>query len=239
MPTTHLEFFGDVNLYLAMGIKVVTAIILGGLIGLDREKKMKSAGIKTNILICLGSTLYVSIGLLNQGLVGVPADPNRIAAQVVSGIGFLGAGSIIHARGQVVGLTTAATIWVMAAIGVAIGLGYPIVASIFTVTILVVLKLLGPFFHFFEIKNPYHLEVLSSGSVKKSVRQLLIARFEENGEMLEETTGVGDETILHVYIKISPKASADLVIAIEELVRVKKAYAYLSNKPGPHIKEAA
>jgi putative Mg2+ transporter-C (MgtC) family protein len=238
MPPMSLEIFGDVNFYLGMGIKVVTAIFLGGLIGLDRERKMKAAGIKTNILICLGSTLYVSISILNSMVAG-NADPNRIAAQVVSGIGFLGAGSIIHGKGQVVGLTTAATIWIVAAIGVAIGSGYPFVATIFTVTILVVLKLLGPLFHLIELKRPYHVEVLSSGSVKKSVRQIILARTEEMGDIVEETTGHGDETILHIYAVFGSKNISDITNEIEELVRVKKANIHSCHKIIHEVKEAA
>ena len=101
------------------------AVLLGGAVGLDRELSGKPAGLRTNILICLGSAilmdLSVRIGVSESGVrVG---DPARIAAQVVTGVGFLGAGTILQARGVVVGLTTAATIWVVAAIGLTVGAG--------------------------------------------------------------------------------------------------------------------
>ncbi|MEJ7812612.1 MAG: MgtC/SapB family protein [Gemmatimonadaceae bacterium] len=101
------------------------AVVLGGMVGLERELSGKPAGLRTNILICLGSAilmdLSIGVGVTAEGVrVG---DPARIAAQVVTGVGFLGAGTILQARGVVVGLTTAATIWVVAAIGLTVGAG--------------------------------------------------------------------------------------------------------------------
>ncbi len=126
-----------------IGPKIFFSILCGGLIGLERELKDKPAGLKTNILICLGAALYSSI----SGMVAVVhadaghiGDPGRVAAQIVSGIGFLGGGTIIQSRGTVLGLTTAATMWVVAAIGVAIGIGHAdmaVVASISVVSVLV------------------------------------------------------------------------------------------------------
>jgi putative Mg2+ transporter-C (MgtC) family protein len=116
------EFFGP---------RVLFSILCGGIVGLEREIKGKSAGLKTNILICLGSTLFSTLSILianwtvEAGRVG---DPGRLAAQIVSGIGFLGGGAIIQSRGTILGLTTAASIWMVAAIGVCIGIGYPEIA---------------------------------------------------------------------------------------------------------------
>lgn len=106
--------------------RVIAAVACGALIGFERELKNKAAGLKTNILICLGATLYTSLSILitrapDSDLTA--GDPGRIAAQIVSGIGFLGGGAIIQARGTVLGLTTAATIWLVAALGVCIGAG--------------------------------------------------------------------------------------------------------------------
>lgn len=139
--TVNIELLGPVNVYLGMGIEIITAVLLGGIVGMERQVSNKSAGLRTNILICIGATLYTSVSLLNLS-VGNVADPNRMAAQVVSGIGFLGAGAIIRGQGNVTGLTTAATIWVVAAIGVTIGSGYPLIATIFTITAYLVLKLI-------------------------------------------------------------------------------------------------
>jgi len=124
--------------------KLVLAVILGGAIGLERELKGKPAGLRTNILICVGAALItnVSIGVGLQGGRWV-GDPTRIAAQIVSGVGFLGAGTIMQGTGMVTGLTSAATIWVVAAIGIAIGAGDYIAASGAGILVMVVLAGLG------------------------------------------------------------------------------------------------
>ena len=124
-------------------VRCGAAAVCGALIGIERERKAKPAGFRTNILICLGSAMYMFAGLL---LVyedrGTGTDVARIAAQVVTGIGFLGAGCIIQDRGQVRGLTTAATIWVVAAIGIISGAGYPALAFVATVMVVVTLGML-------------------------------------------------------------------------------------------------
>lgn len=111
----------------SLGPKILVAMLCGGLIGIERELKSKAAGIKTNMLICVGAALYTGLSLIiSESLAekGHFGDPARVAAQIVSGIGFLGGGAIIQSRGTVVGLTTAAVIWVVAAIGTCIGLGF-------------------------------------------------------------------------------------------------------------------
>ncbi len=114
------------TLRLDLLVKLIIAVLLGGVIGFERELAGKPAGLRTNILICVGAALLmdlsVRIGITEQGTrIG---DPARIAAQVVSGVGFLGAGTIMQSQGMVTGLTSAATIWVVAAIGMAVGAGY-------------------------------------------------------------------------------------------------------------------
>lgn len=222
----NLEFIGQVSIYFGMGVQIVTALILGGLVGYDREKKMKSAGFKTNILICIGATLYTSISILNQVAAGGVSDPNRTAAQIVSGIGFLGAGAIIQGRGNVIGLTTAATIWVVAAIGVTIGSGYPFVATIFTVTILLVLKLLDPLYRIFELKKDfkdYHFEILSQGGVKKNVREILLRFLEDVKDMDEEVIDFEhDKRILNVYVHAHPRKVLSIAKEIKHVLQVEK-----------------
>ncbi len=168
-----LEFFGPVSFYVGLGIKVLAAIFLGLIIGLDREKKFKSAGIKTQIMICVGATIYTTISLLNIDVyrVGTNIDPNRLTAQIVSGIGFLGAGAIIQSRGTVIGLTTAATIWVVAAIGVAIGSGYVISAIFFTITILVILNLIEPILKFIGKEELFHVDIMGHKKMVKSIKR--------------------------------------------------------------------
>jgi putative Mg2+ transporter-C (MgtC) family protein len=130
------------QLFQYFGPRVFFAILCGGAIGLERELKNKAAGIKTNMLICLGATLYTSVSVLTSMSISDTqhyGDPARIAAQIVSGIGFLGGGTIIQSRGTIQGLTTAATIWVVAAIGVCIGLGHADIAVFCSISVILVL----------------------------------------------------------------------------------------------------
>lgn len=121
-------------------LKLVLAVALGGLIGIERETSQKPAGFRTNILVCIGSAMMMSMAVgLIQGSSATPDTLVRMAAGVVTGIGFLGAGTIIHARGMVIGLTTASTLWVVAGLGLLIGVGYYIPALILTALIIATL----------------------------------------------------------------------------------------------------
>ena len=127
---------------LAFIVRCAAAAICGGLIGLERELKEKPAGLRTNMLICVGAAIYMLAGLLLTHAGGeTNSDVSRIAAQVVTGVGFLGAGCIIQQGAQVTRLTSAATIWVVAAIGIVAGAGFPIAA--FVATVMVVLMLVA------------------------------------------------------------------------------------------------
>ena len=126
---------------LDLGAKLLIAVLAGGGIGLERQLSGKPAGLRTNILICLGAALLMDLSIRITAENG--GDPGRIAAQVVTGIGFLGAGTILHTRGTVTGLTSAATIWVVAAIGLTVGAGLYFEALASTVTVMVVLRGLG------------------------------------------------------------------------------------------------
>jgi len=116
-------------------LKVLLAVVAGGLIGLEREFRDKAAGFRTLIFICTGSTLFT---IWSQKLAH-DSDPTRIAANIVSGVGFLGAGVILREGGRVVGLTTAATIWLTAALGMGIGGGHFVLAGTAVLVALVVL----------------------------------------------------------------------------------------------------
>ena len=132
-------------------VKLLLAVILGGLIGLEREIAGKPAGLRTNILICVGAALLtdVSVQIGASASPGLPrvGDPARIAAQIVTGIGFIGAGTIMQAKGTVIGLTSAATIWVVAAIGMAIGAGQYVEATGTGLLVALVLAGLGTLEH--------------------------------------------------------------------------------------------
>ena len=125
--------------------QVFMAAILGGMIGLEREWRGRDAGLRTNMLIAMGSCLFTAISINGFPLQGSTAqDTARVAAQVVTGIGFLGAGAFIHGRGHTKGMTTAATIWMVAAIGMTVGVSAYGLAIFSSVTTLFVLRFLQP-----------------------------------------------------------------------------------------------
>jgi putative Mg2+ transporter-C (MgtC) family protein len=158
--------------------KLVLAVVLGGAIGLERELKGKPAGLRTNILICMGAALLtdvsLSIGLSANGLrVG---DPARLAAQIVSGVGFLGAGTIMQGSGMVTGLTSAATIWVVAAIGITIGAGDYIAATGAGILVTTVLAGLGRMEHSLRrVRRVVNMTVRAKpGTTIESIKATLI-----------------------------------------------------------------
>jgi putative Mg2+ transporter-C (MgtC) family protein len=116
-------------------VKILLAIAVGGAIGVEREYRDKAAGFRTLIFICLGSTVFT---MLSTQLGGGDNDASRIASNIVTGIGFLGAGAIIQDRGRVMGMTTAATIWLVAGLGMGIGAGrYALVLAVTAITLAV------------------------------------------------------------------------------------------------------
>jgi putative Mg2+ transporter-C (MgtC) family protein len=238
--TMEIEFFGVVSIYFGLGVQVLMALLLGGIVGYDREKKLKAAGLKTNILICIGSALYTSIGyLVTAGAEGI-SDPNRMAAQIVSGIGFLGAGAIIQGRGNVIGLTTAATIWVVAAIGFTIGAGYPFTAAIFSVTVLVVLKLINPIYFLLEREKDrsyFQLEVLSKGTVRRTVSGIIFKEMAEVVELYEEDwDSKGDKIILNVFLLAHARQMERILAEINSALKVEKVAYHGVENGGRHYK---
>jgi len=151
-------------------LKLILATALGGLVGLERESNKKPAGFRTNILICLGSTMVMILAeLLQGGIENSSGDAARIAAGVITGIGFIGAGTIIQSRGMIVGLTSAATIWTVGILGLVIGAGHYMIALVFTGIIILTLIL-------FRLVEGQHLETpLFRYTLKaKSSRDLLL-----------------------------------------------------------------
>jgi len=141
-------------------LRLVVAAVLGSLIGADRERLVWAAGLRTHMLVCVGSCLFMVVSAFGfSDILTTPhviLDPSRIAAQVVSGIGFLGAGSILL-RGEVVrGLTTAASLWTVAAIGLAVGGGLYVEAVFATILILLILAGIKPLEERFQQRNQTH-----------------------------------------------------------------------------------
>ena len=127
--------------YTEVLLRLVLAVLAGGLIGLEREVVHKPAGIRTHMLVCLGSALFVLVTLET-----LPNEAARIIAGIATGIGFLGAGTIFKSKDEVHGLTTAASVWAVSGVGIAIGLGYYLMTIIAVVLVLIVLQLNKPEF---------------------------------------------------------------------------------------------
>lgn len=194
-------------------IRLVMAVALGGFIGLERERlhigyRTYSAGFRTHIIVCLGSAvcMVVSLGMHEQ----FKGDAARIAAQVVSGIGFLGAGAILREGLLVRGLTTAASLWVVASVGLAVGAGYYLIATFGTLLVLFSLVILGTIEDFVRGNSKYDM---LSIVVSDSPEQVGLI-----GSMLEKQLGIvkrievnrmgeAGKVLVEVYLKLPPEAN--------------------------------
>ncbi len=184
----NLADLGDIS------VKILTSALLAGAVGLEREWTGKWAGMRTHMLIAVGSTLFtlVSARPASQGGIG---DAGRIAAQVVTGVGFLGAGTILQSRGAVHGLTTAAGLWVAAAIGVAVGANSFLAAILTTIALLVILAVLRPV-----------ERLLVRGHIRTVVLQL------EHGQKVAQVMDVVEECALETEaIEVSRSAGRPMV----------------------------
>jgi len=155
--------------------RLLLAAALGGIIGLERQLRHKPAGLRTNMFICFGAAMFT---VLSRQLAGTPSDSARIAAQIIPGIGFIGAGSILHARASVTGLTTAATLFVVASVGMAAGGGLYLTACFATVIILIALVLLGRMEAAFLLKSfitTYEVTGRNVDAMLREVNRLLDA----------------------------------------------------------------
>ena len=161
--------------YIDLTIRLSLALVLGGAIGIEREYRAKEAGFRTHFLVALGSALFCVVSQYGFGI--DLKDSSRVAAQVVSGIGFLGAGTIIFQKNVVRGLTTAAGLWVTAAIGLACGTGMYIAAALTTVMVLLGLEVLNAFIPQLGTTT---IELSFSAPSRDSVKEL-VKRIKQDG----------------------------------------------------------
>ncbi len=176
-------------------IRLVLSVVLSGLIGFEREYTKKPAGFRTHILVSIGATTVMIAGLMMfrdySSLSNM--DPSRLGAQVISGIGFLGAGTILREGFTVKGLTTAASIWAVGCIGLVVGGGYYVLSSISTLTVFITLKIFGKVQHkyentyevyLFHIKytDDFNVETLFQYLDKRSLQLLSLRYNEEDAE---------------------------------------------------------
>jgi putative Mg2+ transporter-C (MgtC) family protein len=207
--------------------RLLFAALLGGLVGLDREFSGKPAGLRTNILICVGAALLteLSIAVARAGDPNGPirADPGRIAAQIVTGIGFLGAGAILQSRRGVRGLTTAASIWVVAAIGMAVGAGAYFMAG--AATVIVVLTL------FALPQLEYWLAPF--GRIERTIR----IGVNEDVDLNDVATRVRSHGLNIASLNVEHQADGTLLVAVEGRGRAAQwqaAVQAFTASPGVH-----
>ena len=163
-------------------VRLLLASFLGGVIGLEREIKHKPAGLRTNMFICFGCAMFTILSFRFSANI---ADKTRIAAQIITGIGFIGAGSIMHSKGAVSGLTTAATMFVVASIGMAVGGGEYLTAIFATMVILVALSVLGSLeYHFRNRAVALCYEVVGK-DLQRSMNEVNRILFESHLKMRE------------------------------------------------------
>lgn len=173
--TDFIEFMRELN-WVTVPVRLLLAMIIGGIIGIERGKQGRAAGMRTHILVSIGSALTVMIGFYLYNVLSFTTDPLRIAAQVISGIGFLGVGTILlKGRFQITGLTTAAGLWATAAIGLALGAGFYEGALITFFIIVLTITI----FHRFEYKitkryNRFgiYIEIASDETVRMAIDTL-------------------------------------------------------------------
>jgi len=185
------------QLRLELLVQLLLAVVLGGAVGLERELKGKPAGLRTTILITLGATLFTVLSYrMGEGV----GDPGRIAAQILTGVGFIGAGTILHMRGAVTGLTSAATIWVVAAIGMSIGARAYIEALGATLVVMLVLAGMGPAEHFLA---------------RQAARAHLIVHCKPEASALDQLEALVRRTGLEIDRTQSRVENVDLVVEFD------------------------
>ena len=157
-------------------LRLLLAIALGGIIGLEREASQKPAGLRTHILISVSAAMMMVFSqLMLAGRVAPGSDMLRVAAAVITGMGFIGAGTIIQSQGMVHGLTTASTLWTVAGLGLVIGAGYYLVAVLFSVLVIATLVLLRRVeeTHLKKTLYHYHLKIKDSPDILVNLRKLI------------------------------------------------------------------
>lgn len=199
--------------YISMVLRLILACILGGIIGFEREHVHRPAGLRTHILVCVGSALvmvtseYIYYHFSSQ----VNVDPARLGAQVISGIGFLGAGTIIKEGVSVKGLTTAASLWAVSCVGIAVGIGFysgAVVATIIIFIILVVIKKTQN-----KITSQKGIRLFIHTHIKKGEVRELASLIEEMGVKVRKADVMSSERDGEMVLRYTLEASNQIPVA--------------------------
>jgi len=200
-------------------LRLVLAVVYGSVIGLEREKNKHPAGFRTHVLVCIGAALITLVSV--AGFAG--GDPARVAAQIVSGIGFLGAGTIMREGTTIRGLTTAASLWTVAGIGMAIGAGYYWGATLATLLVIVVLFLF-PALEKKILRGQYHVLDLTVADVPGQLGQIgvKLGQLGVSIKSIQIAPGKGDHALVEIGIK-SP-ATLQLHEVVNRLAELEGVY---------------
>jgi uncharacterized membrane protein YhiD involved in acid resistance len=205
----------DLSLYIVG--RLLLAALLGGLVGLERSLRHKPAGLRTMMLIAVGSTLYTIISYEAAGSFG--GDHTRIAAQIIPGIGFIGAGVVIRDAGSVTGITSAATIFIMASVGMAVGAGLPITAVFTTLLLLTALEILGTFEDRFGLRTrgmTFFLMMPAETSLVEQIHKIVL---QDIGIQVKrwKTQASPNGTAIEIDAEVSVRQERDLLARLEVL----------------------
>lgn len=225
--TKILVYLTEIDLWTVL-LRVTLATFMGGFIGMERGKQGRAAGMRTHILVCLGAALTAMTGEFAYETIGYAGDPLRISAQVISGIGFLGVGTIlIKGRFQITGLTTAAGLWAAATIGIALGIRFYVGAVVMFLATIITMTLMHRFEYRVTHKNTrYGIYVELSGTehVRKMINHLTenyhVADVQVTPPRSGSSGNVGIEAIIHAYdnSQLTPVILAAKLEELDEVV---------------------
>lgn len=210
-------------------IRIIFSIILGFIIGLERELTNKSAGLRTQTLVCLGACIFTILsvtGFATSVSLYPMGDPSRVAAQIITGIGFIGAGTVLRHGLTVTGLTTASTLWIAAAIGMACGCGkldIAVVSTILTVAILVIIRIFEIKLlshnskHYRQLKITFSCEAVDYDNVFNKISEIFPDTIDYNFKTADE-----DGTKIKVNAKVKSNDKSPVLSVYKRLEEVKE-----------------
>lgn len=204
--------------------RLIVAAALGGAIGLEREKKHRPAGLRTNMFMCFGAAMFTMLSAL---MAGNSPDPTRIAAQIIAGIGFIGAGSILHSREHVQGVTTAATIFVVAAIGMCAGAGLMFPATMATLLVLFGLLILGILEQHVFVR-PYPASYQAESASTAQLDSILDDAQKTKGSKLLELKRTSQQ--VEFTLEAQPRTHQDLQKRLRDEFKAHKIISYSSSE---------
>lgn len=218
-------------------LRIILALVIGGLIGYERELKNRAAGFRTHILVCLGATIIslLQIEIGNKAIEMIKIAPElgevikvdygRLGAQVITGVGFIGAGTIIHNKGNIKGLTTAATLWIVACLGLSIGMGSYFISIFSTIIIFIILVFLKTIENKFIFKNT--IEVLEIKLILDENNKIDIKNFFERKKIIIKQIEYFFEVNENKEIKIKYVISKPRYIKIDKIIEELKNKNYI------------